>query len=649
MSNAEWEALKAMVSSGFGKKGGASSAAGGSSTSNTSSFGSKKTFEEPARKEVVKPPAKPSPPPKEEDDDDDDDEEVIGPMPGGSAKNGNGARASSEEDDQEDMPGPPAPPRNLPTADEDEYEDEEDDSEAEEEVGFDSSALPITDQALLRGHSKPITALALDPSGNRLLTGSSDYAVKFWDFQGMDSGLRSFRHIEPTEGCQIRDLTWSISGDSFLVATTSAQPKLYDREGQVIQEFAKGDQYLSDMRNTKGHISSLSAVRFHPLDKSVFLTAAADSTIRLWNVDNKWKQKDVIVLKSKARGQMGGGPGGLRTAVTAASYSHDGKWIAAAAQDGALRIFASGGPYINPTQLVEGAHMTNSECGGLTWSLDNRTLLTRATDDTVKLWDIRNFKQPLLVKRDMPALAAETNAVFSPDEKVVVTGLASRKEGPGKLVFLRREDFSVIKEIDAVSQGSAIKVLWNPKINQIIVGGADANTRVFYDDKISFRGVKLAVGKAAKKRAIDDIEYQGPIITPELEKDAQIAAKRRKRQEQLSGGSKANHRPEAPLTGQGKGGKVGVSLSEILYRSVVPKNEKAFEDAREAILKHAEEAEKNPQFLAKAYEKTQPKPVFDERALEDEALYGREIKRRGMILKPSDIDKDSSKGGGSSK
>lgn len=92
--------------------------------------------------------------------------------------------------------------------------------------------------------------------------------------------------------------------------------------------------------------------------------------------------------------------------------------------------------------------------------------------------------------------------------------------------------------------------------------------------------------------------------------------------------------PEAPLTGQGRAGKVGVSVSEQLYRSIVPKNPRAFEDAREAFLKHAEEAVNEPLFLAKAYEKTQPVPIFDEKALENEL--DRPAKRRGMILSPAD-------------
>lgn len=42
------------------------------------------------------------------------------------------------------------------------------------------------------------------------------------------------------------------------------------------------------------------------------------------------------------------------------------------------------------------------------------------------------------------------------------------------------------------------------------------------------------------------------------------------------------------------------------------------EDPREAILKYADAAEKDPKFIAPAYAQTQPKPVFAKSDSEDE-------------------------------
>lgn len=52
---------------------------------------------------------------------------------------------------------------------------------------------------LLLDVSVQVSALALDPSGARLVTGGFDYNVKFWDFAGMDSSFKSFRQLRPCE------------------------------------------------------------------------------------------------------------------------------------------------------------------------------------------------------------------------------------------------------------------------------------------------------------------------------------------------------------------------------------------------------------------------------------------------------------------
>lgn len=47
-----------------------------------------------------------------------------------------------------------------------------------------------------------------------------------YDFQGMNSRLASFRQLEPFEGHQVRNLSWSPTSDRFLCVTGSAQAKV---------------------------------------------------------------------------------------------------------------------------------------------------------------------------------------------------------------------------------------------------------------------------------------------------------------------------------------------------------------------------------------------------------------------------------------
>ena len=47
--------------------------------------------------------------------------------------------------------------------------------------------------------SLKVSALGMDPSGARVISGGYDYTVRLWDFAGMDSRLKSFRSITPCE------------------------------------------------------------------------------------------------------------------------------------------------------------------------------------------------------------------------------------------------------------------------------------------------------------------------------------------------------------------------------------------------------------------------------------------------------------------
>ena len=81
------------------------------------------------------------------------------------------------------------------------------------------------------------------------------------------------------------------------------------------------------------------------------------------------------------------------------------------------------------------------------------------------VWDVRSFSKPIALRGGITTLYPTTNAVFSPDEKYIVTGAgAAIKGGKGKLIILRRGDLEVVKEVEMDS--TPVKVLWHPKINQ---------------------------------------------------------------------------------------------------------------------------------------------------------------------------------------
>lgn len=76
-------------------------------------------------------------------------------------------------------------------------EPEFDPLEDEDDLDEDTPEFPTTHELILKDHTKVISALALDPSGARIVSGSHDYDCKLWDFGGMDHRCKPFKSWEP--------------------------------------------------------------------------------------------------------------------------------------------------------------------------------------------------------------------------------------------------------------------------------------------------------------------------------------------------------------------------------------------------------------------------------------------------------------------
>uniref|UniRef100_A0A8C6AMY2 WD repeat-containing protein 70 n=1 Tax=Monodon monoceros TaxID=40151 RepID=A0A8C6AMY2_MONMO len=227
---------------------------------------------------------------------------------------------------EEDILGPLPPPLGE-DVEEEEDDDDDDDSEEEENP---VQKIPDSHEITLKHGTKTVSALGLDPSGARLVTGGYDYDVKFWDFAGMDASFKAFRSLQPCECHQIKSLQYSNTGDMILVVSGSSQAKVIDRDGFEVMECIKGDQYIVDMANTKGHTAMLHTGSWHPKIKGEFMTCSNDATVRTWEVENPKKQKSVFKPRTMQ---------GKKVIPTTCTYSRDGNLIAAACQNGSIQIW----------------------------------------------------------------------------------------------------------------------------------------------------------------------------------------------------------------------------------------------------------------------------------------------------------------------
>ena len=155
-------------------------------------------------------------------------------------------------------------------------DDNDDDDDMDKPV-----QVPVSHQIALKAHTKTVTCLALDPSGSRLVSGSSDHDLYFWDFAGMTRELKPFRHLEePLGSFQLRSIGYSPTADRIIVAAASNQPCIFDRDGRKLTTLMKGDMYIRDMRSTKGHVAACTAAAWHIHDRATVTTAGEDGTVR---------------------------------------------------------------------------------------------------------------------------------------------------------------------------------------------------------------------------------------------------------------------------------------------------------------------------------------------------------------------------------
>ncbi|VDK51389.1 unnamed protein product [Anisakis simplex] len=537
--------------------------------------------------------------------------------------------------------------------------------------------IPAACEAQLKHGAKPISALAFDHQGTRFVTGGYDYVVNIFEFQKMDLSLKPSRELTPCECHIINDLAFSANGEHLLVASGHAQLRVLDRQGKQWAETIRGDQYLVDLSNTKGHTGSVNACCWHPLIKNEFLTCADDGTLRIWSLDDfkeitRCINKQQKVIKTK-------NAGGKRTIPMTCTYSRDGKLVAAGCQDGSIQIWKHGHLYVSGKRSEAGYHhvmISKYDLAQATYQkysiefqvnttymnrkahtravtsiqfspngqqllsrsrkphrYENRFLIKFSVDGTLKLWELKSFKQPILVKENLECDYPNTECGFSPHGEVVYTCTSTNPEEKidGSVMFFDASNFELVYRIK-FPKISCIRMVWHAKINQMLVALSDGTVRLYYDPANSVRGALECVKRPMRRQRQQEVVREEMLLSPltlemfqprgeEGEEKEVTAWRLRKYLRMQDNKLRPEFRKPAdmPMSGPSCGGRVAASggtLHSYIAKQVGTKRNRDFlkdTDVRAAILRHAEEAEKHPYYVTKAYLKNQPVAIFQEK------------------------------------
>lgn len=519
-------------------------------------------------------------------------------------------QSKSDEDDED--------PEDADSVDSDDDEDDE---------------FPVSHELVFKTHDRAVTSITLDTAGARMITGSTDCNLKFHDFASMaPNTIRAFKTVDPTatktsantETHPIHTVKFNPStGSQVLVVSATVQARILSRDGETEYETVKGDMYLRDMNMTKGHVSEITSGTWHPTNWEQFVTAGTDSTLRIWDINLRTKQKDIIVHKSKQAGAAG------RSRMTTVAWGLEPEgnksMFVSTALDGSLLMWPGEGPYHRPIAEVRDAHKPDTWTSGIDISSDGRLIVTRGGDDMIKIWDTRKLKTPINTTSH-PSTAQQyptSNIIFAPNSTAILTGSAD-----GSLHILNPATLKPELITPVTPSIPLITVQWHPKLNQIITGSANAETHILFNPTTSTKGAVSILSRLPKRRHIDDdasltTDYDNlgvsgdAILNPGTTSEALQTSTYASRHPTIgltaSGKSRDPRRPHMPA--QTPFAKSAPSEEHIKER--VAFSDMRTEDPREALLKYADKAKNDPMFT-KAWSKTQPKTVYAELSDEED-------------------------------
>lgn len=417
-----------------------------------------------------------------------------------------------------------------------------------------------------------VSTLCFEPSGARVAAGHRDGTLRLYDFHGMQPSASSspnlgvtyppFRIVDsdndPLDSTGrhiITALGVSSTGSQWIVGSTSAQPKVLDREGRAtLFYFIKGDTYVTDSSKTKGHTAGVTGVAFHPLVKDVCWTTGLDGSIRQWDVSGRAKTQFNKVVCQKVVGKCKNEKGQRTQVVSNLSVHPNGRKIAVGTSCGSVQIWNCFGMGVNsrPLGAVHAAHGAgNKPVTFVTFNGSGDRIASRSEgDNTVRVWDVARMEKStgsfgrkfgnrskegehspsllLAICKGVPAFNESANCAFGPDGKMLCAGtsvdpraMSSNACGAIKFYELPAEEkrakaikdggsksssknkatavLDPIEEVDVAPNASVLIVQWHTKMNQIAVGMSNGVIRVLYDQEVSTKGALIPASKTVRQ------------------------------------------------------------------------------------------------------------------------------------------------------
>ncbi len=227
---------------------------------------------------------------------------------------------------------------------------------------WDLRAPAPTRAITLHGHVGAITALEISPDGRWLLSASDDRTVRRWDLSAQDPGATGLvlRAHESAISRLAFDASgrWAVSGDGSGTI--------------VVWDIATEDPAASAQRRAahEGPVTDLVASP----KGTAFFSAGDDRITRQWRIEG-------TRVESGTRFEA------AISGITRIRPSASGRWLATACDDGIVLLWDLRGKAPSRTPIELGGH--EGSVNDLAITPDEHWLVTGSDDDTLRVWDLQ--------------------------------------------------------------------------------------------------------------------------------------------------------------------------------------------------------------------------------------------------------------------
>ena len=305
----------------------------------------------------------------------------------------------------------------------------------------------VRESNILLGHEQSVLAIAVDPSGRYIVSAGKDRSLKLWDTKSSKLLIDKPQAHESA----IYDVAISPDGKSLASASNDATIRIWE-----ISEVDGKVQLSEKPRYTlQEHTGSVHAVDFHPSNSQRLVSAGADRTVRLWNVDTGKQTVPPISAHYSS--------------VRDVAFSPDGNEIVSGSGDKMVRVWdANTGVQ---KRLVQMAH--KDEVFSVAFDSTGDRIVSSSSDRSIRIWETKTGK--LVGDESLRGHDGIVySAIFSADDKTVISTGSDRT--------IRFWDVDTGTAISTIPEAHS-SLIWNLALNnegkQLVSSGSDAVVRLW--------------------------------------------------------------------------------------------------------------------------------------------------------------------------